>query len=328
MKRATRLLQLLAILLFLPLMAHGQSEDLHAFLWTQAGGMQDLGTITGSQNSIAYGISELGEIVGSDVVGTHATPFRWKANAGMEGLPDFGTIEGYAVAVNSSGEIVGDYYPDGTSAIRAFIWTPTAGLQDLGTLGGSTAAPLGINRPGQVVGYSDTSSGANHGFLWTQSGGMQDLGTFFPCAINDAGLMAGTTYAANGDPEAAVWNNGKVSILGPGGACGINNRGQVVGTRYTPQSSTEQAFIWTPGGAGMQLLPQLPGAVATIGEAINDSGEVVGWNFPPPGGNAYQAFIWTSTGGTQDIGNLGGLYGAQAFAINDSGQVVGSSTIQ
>jgi probable HAF family extracellular repeat protein len=78
----------------------------------------------------------------------------------------------------------------------------------------------------------------------------------------------------------------------------------------------------------MQLLPQLPGAVATIGEAINDSGEVVGWNFPPPGGNAYQAFIWTPTGGTQDIGNLGGNYGAQAFAINDAGQVVGSSTIQ
>jgi hypothetical protein len=44
MKRATRRLQSLAILLFLPLMAHAQFENEHAFLWTQAGGMQDLGT--------------------------------------------------------------------------------------------------------------------------------------------------------------------------------------------------------------------------------------------------------------------------------------------
>jgi probable HAF family extracellular repeat protein len=319
----------LAILLFLPLMAHAQSELLHAFLWTQADGMQDLGTIPGWQNSIAYAISDSGEVVGYDSnTAGNVTAFRWTVKAGMQHLPGASMTWSVAVAVNNSGDVAGGYYPTGTTTGRGFIWTQAAGFQDIGTLGGSTTGVGGMNRSAEIVGSSETSSGADHGFLWTQGGGMQDLGTFFPCAINDAGLMAGTTYAANGDPEAAVWNNGKVSILGPGGACGINNRGQVVGTRYTPHSSTEQAFIWTPGGAGMQLLPQLPGAVATIGEAINDSGEVVGWNFPPPGGNAYQAFIWTPTGGTQDIGNLGGNYGAQAFAINDAGQVVGSSTIQ
>ena len=93
-------------------------------------------------------------------------------------------------------------------------------------------------------------------------------------------------------------------------------------TRYTPQ----QAFIWNPGGGGMQLLPLLPGAIASYGQGINNSGEVVGWSLA--GSPFYQAFIWTPTGGTQDIGNLGGNYGAQAFAINDAGQVVGSSTIQ
>jgi probable HAF family extracellular repeat protein len=324
MRRATRLLQLLAILLFLPLMARAQGEDEHAFLWTQAGGMKDLGTITGSQNSIAYGISELGEIVGSDVVGTYATPFRWKANAGMEGLPDFGTIEGYAVAVNNSGEIVGDYYPDGASAIRAFIWTPTGGLQDLGTLGGSTAAATGINRSGQVAGYSDTSSGANHGFLWTQSGGMQDLGTFIPNAVNDTGLIAGSVVTAKGDQAAAVWNKGQVSILGPGVALGINDLEQIVGERVARDSG--QAFIWNPGGGGMQLLPMLPGAISSLGQGINDSGEVVGWSQTDDG--FYQAFIWTPVGGTLDIGNLGGIYGALSFAINDSGQVTGYSTIQ
>jgi uncharacterized membrane protein len=68
MKRATRLLQSLTILLFLPLMAHAQFENEHAFLWTQAGGMQDLGTITRWQSSIAYAISDAGEVVGSSTI--------------------------------------------------------------------------------------------------------------------------------------------------------------------------------------------------------------------------------------------------------------------
>ncbi len=137
--------------------------------------------------------------------------------------------------------------------------------------------------------------------------------------------MAGLTSAANGDSEAAVWNKGRISILGPGEALEINNLGQVVGerfTRYTPP----QAFIWNPGGGGMQLLPLLPGATSSLGQGINDSGEVVGWSLTDDG--FYQAFIWTPTGGTQDIGNLGGNYGALAFAINDSGEVAGYSTIQ
>jgi probable HAF family extracellular repeat protein len=110
-------------------------------------------------------------------------------------------------------------------------------------------------------------------------------------------------------------------------ATAINNQGQVAGVRYTPYTD-QQAFIWNPGGAGMQLLPMLPGAIASSGSGINKSGEVVGWslgNYPNP---VYQAFIWTPAGGTQNIGNLGGMNGVVAEAVNDSGQVVGYSTIQ
>jgi probable HAF family extracellular repeat protein len=327
MKRATRLLRLLAILLFLPLMAHAQGEDEHAFLWTQAGGMQDLGTITGSQNSIASGISQLGEVVGVDIVGTTATPFRWTSKAGMQGLPGFGSVSSEALAVNDSGEIIGDYYPNGGSDTRAFIWTPIGGLQDLGTLGGSIADVGGINQSGQVVGYSDTSSGAGHGFLWTKSGGMQDLGTFIPAAINDDGLMAGSQTTAKGQQTAALWNKGRVTLLCPGVATAINNLGQVTGAKYTPHTD-QQAFIWNPGGGGIQLLPMLPGALASFGQGINNSGEVAGWSLGNNNDPIEQAFIWTPTGGTQNIGNLGGTVGAQAFAINDAGQVVGTWTIQ
>lgn len=326
MKRATRLFQLLAILLFLSLMAHAQSGFDHAFLWTQADGMEDLGTIQGWQISIAYAISGSGEVVGYDILNTDATAFRWTPSAGMQHLPGSSTTYSVAVAVNNSGDVAGVYYATGT-IVHAFVWTQAGGFQDMGTLGGTTSTATGINRSGEVVGYSETSSGATHGFLWTQSGGMQDLGAFFPCAINDAGLMAGSSSSANGNSEAAVWNKGRISILGPGVACGINNWGQVAGEKYTLHTD-QQAFIWNPGGGGIQLLPMLPGALASFGLGINNFGEVVGWSLPNTRDGAYKAFIWTPTGGTQDIGNLGGSYGAQAFAINDAGQVVGSSTIQ
>jgi probable HAF family extracellular repeat protein len=324
MKRAMRHLQLLAILLFLPLMAHAQGEDEHAFLWTQAGGMQDLGTIQGWQTSIAYAISDSGEVVGYDVLNTDATTFRWTRSAGMQHLPGSSTTYSVAVAVNDAGDVAGTYDPTSTTG-HGFIWTRAGGFQDLGTLGGNNSVVTGMNRSGSIVGYSDTSSGVGHGFLWTQSGGMQDIGTFIPWAVNDTGTIAGESTAANGDAEAAVWVKGRISIISPGQALGINNLGQVVGVRGTPYTSG-QAFIWSPGGGGMQILPMLPGAVFSRGQGVNNSGEVVGWSQTTSGFN--QAFIWTAAGGTQDIGNLGGLYGAQAFAINDSGEVAGSSTIQ
>ena len=48
---------------------------------------------------------------------------------------------------------------------------------DLGTLGGASSGAEAVNDSGQVVGGSQTASGANHAFLWTQAGGMVDLGT-------------------------------------------------------------------------------------------------------------------------------------------------------
>ncbi len=329
MKRAVRLLSSIAIIALLPLMAHAQAELNHAFLWTQADGMQDLGTIPGWQNSIAYAISDSGEVVGYDSnTAGNVTAFRWTVKAGMQHLPGASMTWSVAVAVNNSGDVAGGYYPTGTTTSRGFIWTQAAGFQDIGTLGGSTTGVGGMNRSAEIVGSSETSSGVEHGFLWTQGGGMQDLGTFMPISVNDAGLIVGYTLAKNGDALAALWNKGRISLLGPPGEpSGINNIGQVAGVETTPHT-TEQAFIWNPGGGGTQLLPLLPGATASFGQGINNAGEVAGWNFPPTGDSDYQAFIWTPTGGTQNIGNLGGIYGAQAWAINDSGQVVGSSTIQ
>ena len=76
---------------------------------------------------------------------------------------------------------------------HAFLWSSTAGMQDLGSLGGSSYAN-GINDAGQVVGYYVTSWGTYRAFLWTASGGMQDLGTLggrFRDSLGDQFLRPG-----------------------------------------------------------------------------------------------------------------------------------------
>jgi probable HAF family extracellular repeat protein len=56
--------------------------------------------------------------------------------------------------------------PDGFR--RAFRWTESGGLQDLGTLpGGAFSRGLAINDRGQVTGSASTADGFDHAVLWT-----------------------------------------------------------------------------------------------------------------------------------------------------------------
>jgi probable HAF family extracellular repeat protein len=45
----------------------------------------------------------------------------------------------------------------------------------LGTLGGATSEPTGLNDAGQVVGSSALADGSMHAFLWTPTDGMEDI---------------------------------------------------------------------------------------------------------------------------------------------------------
>jgi len=190
--------------------------DLHAFRWSEQGGLQALGALgqSGSQSS-ARGINNIGSVVGMAIAPTqpgawHA--FLWRANSGMR---DLGTLPGYAnsdaTAVSDRGQIVGYSYDPGR---RAFIWSDRTGLEELSTQGSEfqDLYPADINNHSVVVGNSN-----GRAVIWTEATGPIDLNT----------LIDDTTVALEN-------------------ASAISNRGLIVGTAKV--GFIERGFLLIPNG--------------------------------------------------------------------------------
>ena len=174
----------------------------HAFLWTAAGGMQDLTpALTTVSGATAMDVNSANQVVGYYVPNgsLKTVGFLWTQAGGLQNLGPAGTL---AFAVNDPGTVVGQM-PIAGGNRHAFSWTQAGGLVDLGTLGGPQSSALSINRLGWIVGTSVpiSQNGFQHGFLWTQSAGMQDLNTLTPSLasknqqtysvqVNDAGVIA------------------------------------------------------------------------------------------------------------------------------------------
>lgn len=68
--------------------------------------------------------------------------------------------------MNARDQIIG--VSDTADGFRhAFRWTPSDGLQDLGTLGGTDSEGLSINAEGQITGDAAMARGGVHALIWT-----------------------------------------------------------------------------------------------------------------------------------------------------------------
>jgi len=137
----------------------------HAFRWTPATGLQDLGVLSGGE-SFATAISADEKVVVGEarVSGGFWHAFRWTAATGMVDLGTLGGPESGALAVNGDGSvIVGSSLTSGsTGSTVAFRWTAKTGMQDLTKLVNApqnllVQSAVGVSQDGTVI----TGNGRN-----------------------------------------------------------------------------------------------------------------------------------------------------------------------
>ena len=106
-----------------------------AFRWTAAGGMQDLGTLPGYDESYASGVSADGAVVvgWAENAAGRSRAFRWTAAGGMQDLGTLGGDESVAYGVSADGTVVVGEAENAAGYWRAFRWTVGGGMENLNT---------------------------------------------------------------------------------------------------------------------------------------------------------------------------------------------------
>jgi probable HAF family extracellular repeat protein len=257
-------------------------------------------------------------------------------------LTDLGTLPGSsnhsrANAISRFGNVVVGAGQDTSFNWRAFRWTKSGGMVDLGTLpsGGNSEAFAESEDGSVVVGTAYNSSGKERAFRWTQAGGMADLG-----------ILTGGTYSegrgVSADGSIVV---GVSDIPGPGGlykafrwtqaggmtdmgalgglfskANGISADGAVIVGYAHNSGNARRAFRWTQSDNTMHDLGDLPLGDQYEATAVSADGQVVVGRYYY-NSSYYRAFRWTLAG-MVDIGDLGSGTWAEAYGVSGNGKVV------
>ncbi len=180
-------------------------------------------------------------------------------------------------------------------------------LHDLGTFGGRYAAAKDVNSHGVIVGdYYPAGPFDTYAFYW--DGEFHDLGPGSASAINDAGVIVGTSGG-----QAVSWNGGIRLTHGAGEAMDINNNGDIIG------HDGDNPWLLPTGGSRVQLSGL--GGENTAALGLNDNGLVVGYGDLPAYPRTTHAIVWVN-GQPMDLGTFGGTY-SYCSGVNNKGVVVG-----
>lgn len=229
-----------------------------------------------------------------------------------------------------NGGLVSGSFFNTDNRYRAILRKGDGSYVHIGTLGGhwyDESFANGVNNVGQAVGVStDESPSGMSGWVWDEVNGVVSLDSGqgkleWATAINDAGKIVGLTP----DSEAALWDNGQITLLGSLGtghvdAWAINNNDQVIG-RYGVPTYKYRAFIWEDGV--MSDLGDL-GFNNVYAFDINDAGQIVG---NANVGETYAHAVLWHDGQILDLNNRvtpwSGWVLQSASGINSSGQITG-----
>ena len=290
--------------------APSNSNTTQGFAWFPSSGAEWLGSLGGGM-SAASGINSSNAIVGLSYTSqAYQHAFYWTRAEGMTDItPSLTSIGGgTAVSINSSNEVVGYFYPNGSLNTLGFTWTASGGLQSFGTAG---TLGFGVNDEGTVVGQYILSTGWRHAFSYTQSGVMTDLGTLgggesSALGINSAGWIVGTSYTTDQTnlPHGFLWTptNGMVDLTTLAGIS-INQR------VYSIQVNDYGVIALTSNQGGEVLIPKMTGTLSSshnpsnLGQAVTFTVNITSIVGPPPDGETVQFVVSGNLLGTGTLKN-------------------------
>jgi probable HAF family extracellular repeat protein len=192
-------------------------------IW-QNGTVQELPTVSGDPDGIAFAINDNGQAVGStgectaflinnDLTYLHGLHAVLWENGTVTDLGNLGGVAGgggnTAFKINNRGQVVGHMgRADGPA--HAYLWSKETGMQDLGTLPGDfTSVALGINEDGDIVGISLDAEFNPRAYVRLDGGMMVDLNSLIPAdsplflfdapSINSRKEIIGIAVDAAGD---------------------------------------------------------------------------------------------------------------------------------
>jgi probable HAF family extracellular repeat protein len=245
------------------------SNNSRAFRWTQATGMQDLGTFGGS-HSAAFDLSADGSIVvgWARTSDGYGRAFRWTQSSGMTnpGNPSFGNYSA-ANAVSADGSVIA-----GTHGTQGY-WSDVV----LWTSGG--------------IQYPNTGYPYN---------------SFANSISADGSTIVGHVIQPGFSFRAYRYRASTTEILAPPSgydhsrATDVSGDGTVVVGEYW-NNAERRAFRWTQA-TGMQDLGTLGGNLACAQAVTEDGAGVVGSARNAAG--QMRAFRWTAATGMQDLNSI------------------------
>lgn len=260
-----------------------------AFVWSQADGLVDLGTLPGDTSSTGLKINDVGQATGYSQSATNSTTigFLWQAQTGMVNPASQSGLLLAFTDINNQGQIVGSARASPDQPGYGFVFTASSGVTPVNIPGVPVDSVLAINDSGQMV--LSTPSYSNSLFYTPGQVPVQIQGTGITqataLALNDSGTAVGFSSAGEGaNTHAFLWTqSGGMVDLTPGEdafgmAYAINAAGDVVGVQGTGDGPSNP-FLYE--GGVMYDLDTLLGASAAgwsdmFPEAINDSGQIAG----------------------------------------------------
>lgn len=293
----------------------------HAFRWSAAEGMVDLGTLPGDAMSRAVAVLDGGMQGGGQILGVSGdngrwTPVVWSASGSISALP-IPLIQTFTTALptdfNARGDVVGSD-AGGFQLQHGWIWSGTGGKYDLSANiqgGSSEGSASAVTASGLVVLTTRANTCKRtpqcwRTYLWTQTAGYHALETpgsdpeanVTGLAVNETGTVAG--WVTSGTTSGTIpyrWGAGKgFTVLANystgasryGYATAVSSNGTVVGADFEPASGSIVASTWLANGTIVKLSPDDPNPSVAV--AISNLGTIAGWAVVSSGVN--HAVIW------------------------------------